>query len=142
MIMSMYHVLISRIMMTATLHCTRQLNCVILFLIFFFYFEITHTITPVFPEGLDRSVPMYTHGSPVCCRSHVIEISQKNPITLFARSGNRTQDLQRSSRAQDHQATEAVRGKYFKIILCFLDCPDDWLIKSYKLNLTHFPMFD
>ena len=25
-----------------------------------------HTITPVFPEGLGRSVLMYTHSSPVC----------------------------------------------------------------------------
>ena len=25
-----------------------------------------HTITPVFPEGLGRDVPMYTHSSPVC----------------------------------------------------------------------------
>ena len=32
----------------------------------------THTITPVFPEGLGRGVPMHTHGSPVCFRSHVI----------------------------------------------------------------------
>ena len=31
-----------------------------------------HTITPVFPEGLGRGVPMYTHGSPECFRSHVI----------------------------------------------------------------------
>ena len=25
-----------------------------------------HTITPVFPEGLGRGIPMYTHSSPVC----------------------------------------------------------------------------
>ena len=25
-----------------------------------------HTITPVFPEGLGRGVPTYTHSSPVC----------------------------------------------------------------------------
>ena len=25
-----------------------------------------HIITPVFPEGLGRDVPMYTHSSPVC----------------------------------------------------------------------------
>ena len=31
-----------------------------------------HTITPVFPQGLGRGVPMYTHGSPGCFRSHVI----------------------------------------------------------------------
>ena len=31
-----------------------------------------HNIMPVFPEGLGRGVPMYTHGSPVCFRSHVI----------------------------------------------------------------------
>ena len=31
-----------------------------------------HIITPVFPEGLGRGVPMYTHASPVCFRSHVI----------------------------------------------------------------------
>ena len=30
-----------------------------------------HTITPVFPEGLGRGTPMYTHSSPVCSRSHV-----------------------------------------------------------------------
>ena len=31
-----------------------------------------HTITPVFPEGLGIGVPMYTHSSPVCFRSHEV----------------------------------------------------------------------
>ena len=33
--------------------------------------NIPHTITPVFPEGLGRGVPMHTHGSPVC-RNEII----------------------------------------------------------------------
>ena len=30
------------------------------------FINVQHTITPVFPEGLGRGVPMYTHSSPVC----------------------------------------------------------------------------
>ena len=47
--------------------------------------SVLHTITSVFPEVLDRGLPMYTHSPPVCFRAHVIG---GEPITI-----NRSQIL-------------------------------------------------
>ena len=39
-----------------------------------------HTITPVFFEGLDRGVPMYTYSSPVCLMLNMNKMLRENKL--------------------------------------------------------------